>query len=271
MIKKDNISYLLSKIPKKIENIYPNAEEIRIRLNKDIAIKSFQKEIQLKNTKINQDDMDYILNSFTKYSLYSSINEISQGFFTDKYGNRLGICGEVVNAENKIIKNISSINIRIASEHIGISNDMINSILNKNIIIFSPPGIGKTSLLRDIIRNIANKGFSVSVADTRGEISASNYFDTGFSSDVMTGGNKENSIFMLLKTMSPLYIATDEISSNTKILEHIKNTGAKIIATIHCDEYNLLAKDIKSFFDIAIEIKIFNNKRCYNLIEVEND
>ena len=139
------------------EQIY----EIRIKSQKPILIYSKYGESVINYTP-SKDDLKSILQKISNYSLYAYEEDIRQGFITIKGGHRIGIAGECVmeNGEVKTIRNISSLNIRICREIIGCSDKVVKFIASGNriynTIIISPPKCGKTTILRDIARNISN-------------------------------------------------------------------------------------------------------------------
>ena len=198
------------------------------------------------------EDISQTIETMSDYSIYALEQELKNGFITLKGGFRVGITGKVIIEDNKIktIRNISSINIRIAREIIGCSNHIlkyINTPSIKSTIIISPPNCGKTTLLRDIIKNISDCKENVGLIDERSEI-AGMYMgkiqlDVGKRTDILDRCPKSEGMLMLLRSMSPSVIAVDEIGSNDDIeaIEKIANSGIKIICTIHA--YNI--EDIK--------------------------
>ncbi len=257
-----NIKYLLNSIDSKY---FEKAEEIRIRLDRNITFKTFDKEyFVLKNMDISEifledkiykptiEDISQTIETMSDYSIYALEQELKNGFITLKGGFRVGITGKVIIEDNKIktIRNISSINIRIAREIIGCSNHILKYIYTPNIkstMIISPPNCGKTTLLRDIIKNISDCKENVGLIDERSEI-AGTYMgkiqlDVGKRTDILDRCPKSEGMLMLLRSMSPSVIAVDEIGSNDDIyaIEKISNSGIKIICTIHA--YNM--EDIK--------------------------
>ncbi|MBQ8730625.1 MAG: stage III sporulation protein AA, partial [Lachnospiraceae bacterium] len=171
--------------------------------------------------------------------------EIKQGFITVNGGHRVGICGKVVlNDKNiKTIKNISYINIRIAHEVIGCANEVIPYLrdkkLLKNTLIISPPGCGKTTLLRDIVRQMSNAKFTVGLVDERSEIAAC-YLgiaqnDVGIRTDILDCCPKTEGMLMLIRSMAPDLIAVDEIGKkeDADAIRYVINSGCAIFATIH--------------------------------------
>ena len=138
-------------------------EEIRIRVNMPIILKLGQVE-RLIEYKVNSQEILEILQQICDNSIYSFQNQICNGFITLKGGHRVGIAGNVVIKEGKVINisYISSLNFRIAKQILGASDKIIKYILNmqnntiNTCLIVSPPGVGKTTILRDLIRRLSN-------------------------------------------------------------------------------------------------------------------
>lgn len=193
---------------------------------------------------ITKKHLDEFLEKITKSSIYTLKDEIRSGYITIDGGHRVGLCGSAVTENDKVefIKNISSVNIRIANEIKGAADCVFEAVGEeaKNILIISPPGCGKTTLLRDMVRQYSYKGYSVAVADERSEIGAmyngASSFDLGPKTTVMDNCQKSVSMKMLLRAMSPDIIATDELGTENDILaaEETVNSGVKLIATMHC-------------------------------------
>ena len=215
-------------------------EEIRIRAGKQVLLITGKEEIRLGvtvNEMMIREAMEYI----SGYSLYAYEEQLKEGFITIRGGHRVGIAGKVVMEQGRVktIKNISSINIRISHQIIGCS-DEIMKYLSGNILIVSPPRMGKTTLLRDILRNLANmEKQSVAIVDERSEIAACYngvpQNDIGERCDVLDCCPKDTGMLILLRTMSPTYIAVDELASSDDVESVLKITGAGayIAATIH--------------------------------------
>lgn len=178
-------------------------------------------------------------------SVYAHLEEIRQGFITIRGGHRVGICGKAVcdGKEIKTFREISSLNFRIAHQLIGLADGIIDKIINgenvKSTLLIAPPQMGKTTLLRDIIRQVSDRGFKCGVADDRGELAAMYRGvpcnDIGAQTDVIDGAPKADAVELLLRTMSPKVIASDEIASEADVeaLRVAAGTGVKIIATTH--------------------------------------
>lgn len=258
-ISKD-ISMDLLKISRKYKK---DIEEIRLRNNSPLNIyMNGNNYFVYKDGKISNKNKgaliikdDYIKNTFrliTNHSIYAFNEEIKNGFITINGGHRVGISGKVIYGNNGIenITNISSLNFRIAREKKGISDFIIPYILNKNgdfynTLIISPPQCGKTTLLRDLIRNLSDgkssrfEGFKIGLIDERSEI-AGIYRgipqnDIGLRTDVLDGCLKHHGIMMFIRSMSPEIIAVDEIGGIQDInsIDEGLRAGINFIATIH--------------------------------------
>lgn len=189
--------------------------------------------------------IDEALELISESSLYSFSDEMCQGYITVRGGHRIGISGSAVKENGSVsrIKNISSLNYRIANEVLGAGDNVIKAIYEgqsvKNTLIISPPGGGKTTMLRDIIRQLSYMGIRISVVDERHEIAAMydgrSCFDLGCCTDVLDGADKSEGMLMMLRSMSPRVIAADEIGTceDAAAVKKIINSGVKIITTVH--------------------------------------
>jgi stage III sporulation protein AA len=246
-----------------------NVCEIRIRINKPIILKLNSKDLFIRET-ITKEIINKIFESICGNSVYAFTDEISNGFITIFGGHRVGISGRALYKDNKMysIKDISGLNFRIAREVIGAADKIINDIKVKgdfdNTLIISPPGLGKTTLLRDIVRQISNSGHEVSIVDERSEIAACfrgiPQNDVGEHTDVMDGINKTDGITMMVRAMKPDFIATDEIGTDddAKAIMYAINSGVKIIATAHGRELGDLRRSekLKQIVELGIFKKI---------------
>ena len=253
------LKFLPGRIKKTLSFIdFDNIEEIRLRKGLPLVIykgsSNFfitERATVTKNRQkallVYDDDINEALSLICKNSLYTVEDSLKKGFITVDGGHRIGICGNSVTVDDKIstIKNISGLNYRIARELKGVSDKIFSNILRdkqiKNTLIISPPGCGKTTLLRDIVRKLSNSGIKVCVADERNEISALSNgtygYDLGYSCDVLEGANKAEAMELLLRSMSPQVIATDELGceNDLKAVKKAVVSGINIIATIHSD------------------------------------
>ena len=199
-------------------------------------------------------------------SLYALENEIRNGYITIEGGHRVGICGSTISENGKItnINCISGLNYRIAKEVIGAADKIMPYIYNseniRNTLIISPPQCGKTTVLRDVARALSEHGKKVSVIDERNEISALNNgyrgYDLGVSCDVLGGAAKAEGALLMLRSMSPDVIITDELGADEegRILTRIANSGVHLISTIHAKSRS----DLKKRSEIAAICPFFS-------------
>ena len=219
-------------------------QEIRLKIEKPIIITSSKGEVVLSYI-LGREDIKYILQRISNYSLYAYEEEIRQGFITIRGGHRVGLAGECVmdNGKVKTIRNISSLNIRICREILGCSKKVMKYIVEDkkvlNTLIISPPKCGKTTILRDIARNLSDGGKKISIIDERSEIAASYLgvpqMRVGIRTDVLDNCLKSEGLIMAIRSLSPEIIICDEIGTLKDIEALIMafNSGVNIIVTLH--------------------------------------
>lgn len=242
----------------------PALEEIRIRLNRPLMVKNRQGfrflSIQGQPTSaahayiVNRDDLERTLQLVTENSWYAWEQEIQGGYLTLPGGHRVGLGGKAVYAAGKLktIKHVSSLNFRQARAVVGAADPIIGKVAPKDsprivsTLIVSPPGCGKTTLLRDLTRQVANRGFQVVVIDERSEI-ASSYrgvpqLDVGLQTDVLDGYDKELGVNHALRGLGPEVVVTDEIGhgGDARILAELARSGVRVIATCHGESWEQL-------------------------------
>lgn len=250
---KEILNIMPNTIKSQIANIdkLSKVQEIRLRIGKPLILQVDNNEV-IKPYTVAQEDIKSIVQRISNYSVYAFEEEIKQGYITIKGGHRVGICGDCVieNGRIKTIKNISSLNIRICREVIGCSNKLLPYISSKgeilNTIIISPPKCGKTTLLRDMVRNISQgvlserlTGKKVVVIDERSEIAACYegipQMDVGIRTDVYDNCIKSEGIMIAIRSMAPDLIICDEIGTKKDMESVIAalNSGVNLITTIH--------------------------------------
>jgi stage III sporulation protein AA len=226
-------------------------------------------------------DIRKILDRLSEYSLYAYHEEVRQGYFTIEGGHRIGVAGKTVLEEGKrkTMKYLSFLNIRISHEKKGCAKKILPCLIEgENLyhtLILSPPGCGKTTLLRDAIRLLSDgffyydtgkqrkrwKGITVGVVDERNEIGASvrgvPVNDLGMRTDLLDGCPKEEGIFLLLRSMAPKIIAVDEIGGQGDFdaIRQAVLSGCSILATAHGNSVEEL--EDKPFFASFLKDKIF--------------
>lgn len=247
------LKYIPSRIRRYLYNDdLSNAEEIRIRIGHPVVIhKALKNDILYSGAKsknpviATRKDMEEGLELITGSSLYAAEDEIKDGYVTVEGGCRIGICGKCVikNGDISFIKNISGLNYRFAREILTAAETIYNNVVTdgivKNTLIISPPACGKTTMLRDLVRRISNSGKKVSVIDERREIAGISdgipYFDLGSNTDVLEGSGKSDGMLMMLRSMSPDVIVTDEIGDEKDVyaIEQAVKCGVSVITSVH--------------------------------------
>ncbi|PRR78789.1 hypothetical protein CLLI_13710 [Clostridium liquoris] len=258
-----------------------NLQEIRIKGEKPILLQVGEREVITKHI-ASLEEIKIILQRMSNYSIYAYDEEIKQGYITIKGGHRVGICGRCVIDNNmvKTIKDTASLNIRICREVMGCSDRIMPYIIQKNrienTIIISPPKCGKTTLLRDITRNISNgikeidfNGKKVCVIDERSEIGACYsgvpQLNVGLRTDVLDSCPKSCGIMMAIRSMSPDVIVCDEIGTDADIESIISamNSGVSLITTIH-------GYHIEDLYERTVFKRIVDNKVFKKAIVLSN-
>lgn len=243
----NSLSVLLQKV---IGQRWNKLQEIRIRIHQPIELIFNAKTEWIFEYVLKQTDSAYIIGQLSEHSLYRLEDELREGFITIKGGHRIGLAGKVItrNGEVKALQHITFLNIRIAKEKIGVAKDWIPYLHQDkkylNSLIIGTPQSGKTTMIRDITRFIANgvsalPATKVAVIDERSEIAASvdgiPQNQLGLRTDVMDACPKAAGMMMAIRSMSPQVIVVDEIGSEADVqaLMEAINAGVTIFCTIH--------------------------------------
>ncbi|WP_313345519.1 stage III sporulation protein AA [Sedimentibacter sp.] len=295
----NNVIKLLSSnlrniVSRNINLLSSDTVEIRLRVNSPILIKKVKAEVFLEeNYRIKKRDIDETISNLTKNSIHAFEKEIRSGYITIEGGHRVGLGGDCIYEHNRFngFKNITSLNIRIAREYPGCSENYIKYFIGSkksiyNTLIIGPPLSGKTTFIRDVsanlsdgVKNLFFEGSDVTLIDERGEISSvyngEPQMYVGKRTDVLSYCMKRDGFFMSIRALSPRVIISDELGSQDdyEILQYALKSGVNIITTAH--GYNL--EDVKkniylkniienNFFHRALILK--NSKKPCTVKEV---
>ena len=206
-------------------------QELRLRINSPPELVCMD-EVRWMNRNVVQDDLNYIINTASRYSPWAAASA-SQGYITVTGGHRIGICGDTIVKQGIVtgFSKISSVCIRVARDFSGIAAGMEK--INGSILILGSPGWGKTTLLRDLIRQLETSE-RICVVDERGELFPSG-LNRGKRIDVLNGCSKVVAVPMLVRTMGASCIAVDEITDlqDSMALLRAANCGVRLLATAH--------------------------------------
>ena len=233
-------------------------QEVRMRIGHPLIVVNNGHE-HVTDYIVTKRDMKETMEYVSDYSLYAHEDEMKQGFLTIDGGHRIGIVGKAIIEDQKVrnLRFISSMNVRIAHEFKDCAEEILPYLCqNKEFLhtmIISPPGCGKTTLLRDLIRLLSNgtdcvKGQTVGVVDERSEIGACYQGvpqnDLGIRTDLLDGCPKAEGMIMLIRSMSPRIIAVDEIGGeqDMRALKYALHCGCRILATAHGDSLEEISR-----------------------------
>ncbi len=291
----DLLEYLPEKIKSPLisldEKFKISIEEIRLRAGRALSVTVGGTQFFIKSggaymlpkedcITVLSDDIKETFFKLCHNSVYSHSEELCQGYIHLKNGHRAGVCGRVTVRRGKIetITDISSINIRIAKEVPNFADELIKQYKGGGVLICGGPSTGKTTLLRDFVRQLASgitgKFLKVAVIDSRGEIAASlkgiPMIDIGYTADIITSCPKAEGIEMALRTLNPDIIAFDELGNSDEVAAASQsfNSGVSVVATAHAGDISDIfrRKPTRMLLDTgAIEqIVLCENKNGYS-------
>lgn len=274
--------YSLDKLPRELScelleflrqnNIY-SVSEIRIKSYNYISLIVNQKCITT-NVLVDRDIIDKIVLSLCEGSIYAHLHTIKDGYISVGNGIRAGICGKAAISNGQIdgIYDISSINIRLPKKVKNAADSIFNYLKEKSFfcsaILYSPPGVGKTTVLRDLTLQLSREHLRCAIIDTREEITP--FLEKSLSADVYLSYPKDIAIDMATKSMTPQLIICDEITSISEVeaIKYTVNSGVSFVATTHASDFaELKAKEVIKpllncgAFDVAIGIKRNSNNK----------
>ena len=253
-----------------------SAEEIRLRCGGGACIRWAEGERRL-CAAVGAEELTETLERATKSSLYTAEESLRGGWFTAEGGYRLGVCGSVALHEGRIAgyRSVSSLCIRIPHAVPCVSDELFSLLLDKSVIVFSGPGGGKTTFLRELVRRVSEAGRQVALVDERGELAALSggrpSYDVGRCTDLLEGCPKESAAEILLRSMSPQVLAMDELSAaDVPSLRAGVTAGVRLLATahaVHPDELERRGIPLE-LFDYAVEILGQGRRRSYRAEEL---
>lgn len=257
---KENLASVVALMPRAWQrevsrNIaHGECQEIRLRLGRPVQFLAGYGWVAAADGVVSREDIDYIVERVCQGSLYAHEEGLRLGYLTVRGGHRIGFTGQTVLNHGKVqrVQHFNSLNIRLAREKQGIADRLFPYLWNESellpyhTLLISPPRSGKTTFLRDITRYLSRNPFSdrimplqVAVVDERSEIAGCYrgvpQLDVGPCTDVLDGCPKAEGIMMLMRSMSPDIIVTDEIGRHEDVdsIAEALNGGVKLITTAH--------------------------------------
>ncbi len=265
-------------LPESLRNRLPmvraaDAEEIRLRLGRPMSLVSCGQETELGSGPVSRREVMQVLEKATDASLHSAAEAMARGYIT-RGGIRIGLCGDAAVTDGQVtgFRSFSSLAIRIPRQCVGVCNGIVGDLFTDGpvgVLIISPPGLGKTTALRELTRIVSDRGWRTAVADERGELSAfyegQASFDLGRCSDVLVNVPKAEAAMMLLRGMNPRLIAMDEITQRADIraIEEVCGCGVAVLASAHAGSPEDLRR--RPLYRELMELGVFDWLVCISM------
>lgn len=257
------------------------AEELRLRAGQPLGVLLPEGELPLQET-VEARDLETLCDLATEFSRYAAAETMREGYLPVKGGFRVGLCGTAVMKDgiNTNLKHLSSASIRISREQIGIGEPLASQLMQdgrfQSTLLLSPPGGGKTTLLRDLIRCLSEGGdgrrpLRVALIDERSELAVCYcgvpQLHIGRHTDVLDGCPKAIGIPMVLRAMNPEVIAVDEVTveEDLRAMSMASGCGVELLATVHAATVSELHQ--KPLYESLLSRGVFRQAVC---ISVQN-
>ena len=260
------------------EDVRENAEEVRLRLGQPLCLTVSGTVYPMRSGTVSADAIQETLERASQYSLHTVQESLREGFLTAPGGLRIGVGGSAVsrNGEMQGYRSVTSLNIRLPKSTDCVSPELYRALRRQSVLVYSEPGAGKTTFLRELVRLSSEDGMRASLIDERGEIAAISEdgaaFDVGRNTDVLAFCPKREAAERLLRTMSPQLLAMDELTvRENELLGQLRASGVCVLATVHADSRDdIRARGIRlDGFSRLVHITQEEGKRRYTVEEGE--